>query len=246
MKTKFLVKFMNRSAHLDADIELADVVAISSLKGALYTSGSPYLFDAITQAQHPRLAARKNNPHNRKMAIRHLKASLCGSFLKEVYEDVTSYMRDILEAAAKNGLDPNRLIGDHKVSFEANDILSAKNWHNVVHLVSKTVFRKIENEKNTKDLLKCMNVKLNLGIDPVKIDNALPYLEIRHLLVHADGVADENFCKSFPSFGASAGVKIKLDFEVLQAARKAILELVCHFDKKVLSCKVVSNADIQP
>lgn len=246
MKTKYLVKYLNRAAHLDADIELADVVAIASKGGALYTAGSPHLFDAVVPTQHPRLAARTNNAYNRKMAIRHLKASLCASFLKEAYEDVTAYMQDILEAAARNGIDPNRLIGEHKVSFEANDILQAKNWHSVVHLVAKSVFRKIENGKNTKVLLQTMNAKLNLGVPQAKIDKALPFLEIRHLLVHADGIADESFCKSFPAFGASAGTKIKLDFTVLQSARTALLVLVQQFDKKVIYCKVVAAADTQP
>lgn len=246
MKTKHLVKFLNRAAHLDADIELADVLAIASKGGALYTAGSPHMFDAVVPAQHPRLAARTNNSYNRKMAIRHLKASLCASFLKEAYEDVTAYMQDILEAAARNGLDPNRLIGEHKVSFEANDILRARNWHAVVHLVAKSVFRKIENEKSTKNLLKSMNEKLNLGVPQAKIDDALPFLELRHLLVHADGIADESFCTSFPSFGASAGTKIKLDFSVVQSARKALLELVQQFDEKVIACNVVAATDIQP
>jgi hypothetical protein len=180
------------------------------------------------------------------MAIRHLKSSLCASFLKEAYEDVTAYMQDILEAAARNGLDPNRLIGEHKVSFEANDILRAQNWHAVVHLVAKSVFRKIENEKSTKDLLKSMNAKLNLGVPQAKIDAALPFLEIRHLLVHADGIADAKFCNSYPAFGASAGTKIKLDFTVLQNARAALLELVQQFDEKVIACNVVAAADTQP
>lgn len=246
MKTKYFAKFLSRAAHLDADIELADVVAIASKKGALHTAGSTYLFDEVVPAQHPRLAARASNAHNRKIAIRHLKASLCASFLKEAYEDVTAYMQDILEAAARNGLDPNRLIGEHKVTFEANDILRAQNWNAVVHLVAKSVFRKLENERSTKDLLKSMNTKLNLGVNQAKIDAALPFLEIRHLLVHADGIADDNFCNSFPAFGASPGTKLKLDFAVLQSARTALLELVKQFDKKVISCNVVPAADTQP
>ncbi len=246
MKTKYLVTFLNRAAHLDADIELADVVAIASKNGALFTAGSPHLFDAVVPAQHPRLAARTNNAHNRRMAIRHLKASLCATFIKEAYEDVTAYMKDILAAAARNGLDPNRLIGEHKVSFEANDILLAKSWTAVVDLVATSVFRKLENEKSTKDLLQKMNSKLNLGVPQAKIDKALPFLEIRHLLVHADGIADQYFCKAFPAFGASPGAKLKLDFTVLQNARKALLELVQKFDEKVIACGVVAAADTQP
>ena len=246
MKTKYLVKFLNRAAHLDADIELADVVSLASTRGALFTTGSPYLFDGVVVAHHPRLAGRKISTSNRKMAILHLKTTLCASFLKDTYEDVTAYMQDVLEAAARNGLDPNRLIGPNQVTFQANDILLAKNWNTVVHLVATSVFRKIENEKSTKDLLIAINNKLNLKVPQAKIDKALPFLEIRHLLVHADGIADAKFCNAFTAFGATAGSKIKLDYTVLKKARIALVDLVQEFDSKIIALNIVAATDTQP
>jgi len=124
MKTKFLARFLSRAAHLDADIELADVLKIAIGQGALHTQGSPYMFDVVNPAQHPRLAARANSLNSRKNAANHLKSTLCSSLLKDMYEDMTQYLQDVLSAAARNGLDPNRLIGEHKVTFEANDVLS--------------------------------------------------------------------------------------------------------------------------
>jgi hypothetical protein len=232
-------------AHLEADIELADVIAISNHKGVLSAGGGAYLFDAVEADHHPRLAARTNNAHNRRLAVRHLKANLCTAFLKEIYEDLSTYLQSILEAAARNGLDPNRLIGEHKVSLEANDILATRSWGGVVHLVAQSVFRRLENEKSTKDVLQKINAKLNLGVSQTKINAALPYLELRHLLVHADGIADEAFCRSFPTFAAIAGNKIQLDFAVLQSAKTTVLALVKAFDAKVVANHVVGPGDLQ-
>ena len=245
MRTKHLVRFLNRVAHFDADVELVDVVKINIARGAMHSSGSSSLFEGIDSKQHPRLAARTSSSHNRQIALNHLKATLCASFLKDIYEDVTLYMQAILQSAARHGLDPNRLIGEHKVTFDGNDLLSAGGWPAVVRLVAESVFRRLESQRSTKDLLEKMNAKLNLGIRQATIGRALPYLEIRHLLVHSDGVADERFCTAFPKFGAVQGKKLKLDHSILTKARTAILDLITEFDRQVVLGDVVLKSDLQ-
>jgi len=245
MKTKSYIRFSSRAAHLDVDIELADVLKISIQAGMLSTAGTQRIFDKVNPQQHPRLAARANTSESRRLAANHLKATLCEAFIKNIYEDATQYILEILTAAAKKGLDPNRLIGEHKVSFEANDILKAGNWDKVVSMVAQSVFRKLENEKSTKNLLEKINSKLNLGVSQAKIDAALPYLEIRHLLVHADGKADQKFCESFPAIGATAGQKLKLDYALLQQARISICELVNEYDQKIVAGNVVLPHELQ-
>ncbi|MEO1894462.1 hypothetical protein [Alloalcanivorax venustensis] len=246
MKTKAHAKFFSRAAHLDADIEIADVVKIAMARGALSTTNATYILDDVYPDQHPRLAKRKNTDQSRALAINHLKATLCAAFLKDVYEDLTMYMRDALEAAALNGLSPNRLIGEHKVTFEANDVLEAGSWEGVVSKVSDSVFRRLENEKSTKKLLQKVSDKLDLGVDGESIEAAMPYLEIRHLLIHNDGIADERFCSSYPEFGARVGHKITLDYEVLTRAREAITALVEEFDAAIVDGGLVAHSYLQP
>jgi len=115
MKTKSFIRFSNRAAHLDVDIELADVLKVSIQRGMLSSAGHQYIFDRVNPQQHPRLAARANTTASRKLAATHLKATLCEAFIKNIYEDATQYFLEILTAAARHGLDPNRLIGEHKV-----------------------------------------------------------------------------------------------------------------------------------
>ena len=244
-KTKYLVKFLSRAAHFEADIELADVLAIASGTGVLSATDSAYLFDAVSPDQHPRLASRKSNDHNRRLAVRHLKASLCASYIKDLYEDFSEYMQDILEAAARNGINPNRIIGSHKINVEASDLLAAGNWNNVVHMIARSIFRKLEDERNTKSLIHAMDSKLGLGLDQAKLDAALPYFELRHLLVHHDGIADQDFCQRFPLFPASAGNKISVEFNAVKNAKIAVIELAKEFDNKVVINQVVSLTDTQ-
>lgn len=212
----------------------------------LSTNGGAFIFDKVNPQQHPRLAARANTPGSRKLATNHLKTTLCEAFLKNIYEDTSQYLSEILTAAARNGLDPNRLIGEHKVQFEANVVLQAGGWDQVVAMVAQSVFRKLENERSTKELLEKMNSKLKLGVQQATIDAALPYFEIRHLLVHADGKADQRFCSSFPQMSATSGHKIKLDYALLQSARASICNLINEFDQQVVALGVVGASELQP
>ncbi|MCA8252304.1 hypothetical protein LGM89_03400 [Burkholderia sp. AU31624] len=244
-KTKYLHKFLSRADHFFADIELADVFAISSASGVLSQNNDAHLFDSVDPTQHPTLARRKNNDHNRRLAVRHLKASLCSGFIKDLYEDFNEYMQDILEAAARNGINPKRLVGNHKVNIEANDLLAAGNWDSIVHMIARSIFRKLEEERNTKSLILAMDAKLDLGIDHSILNTALPYFELRHLLVHHDGIADADFCVRFPSFGASVGNKISVEFTMTSAARSAIIELAKHFDSKVMQHQLILKTECQ-
>jgi len=246
MKTKSHVRFFSRAAHLDADLELADVFKIAIDEGALSANPGEYIFDNINAQDHPRLAGRVSTPHSRRLVANHLKATLCASFLKDIYEDMTQYFLEILEAAARHGLDPNRLIGRHKVTFEANEILGAGSWPKVVHLISLSVFRRLEGERSTKSLLQNMNDKLGLNVAQATIDASLPYFEIRHLLVHADGKADKKFCDAFPDFGATVGQKIPLDNGILRDARAAIFGLINEFDQTIVANNAVAANELQP
>ena len=239
MKTKFCSRFMARMANFDADIELVDILKIAIHRGALSAGGGQYIFDSVNKLQHPRLAARAATVPNQKRAANHLKATLAASYLKDIYEDLTDYFVSLLQAAAANGIDSKRLIGEHTVSFEANDVLKAGSWDAVLELVSRAVFRKLEGEKSTQGLINKMNTKLDLGVRIETIEAALPYLELRHLLVHADGKADAQFCKLYPTIRASAGLKVEITYDLLQVAKESIVKLVAEFDRRAVSKKIV-------
>ena len=246
MKTKCFHRFLNRIVHFEADIELVDVLNTASARGALNSTGGKHMFDDIAPSKHPRLAVRPNTAHARQLAINHLYVTLLGSFIKDIYEDAFRYFSDVLEAAVKRGVNPGQLVGDHQTNFKANDLLAAGSWNNVVALVSSSIFRALENEQNTRKLLDKLDTKLGLDVDAAKVSAALPYFEMRHLLVHADGVVDEAFCKAFPGFKETAGVKLKLSSQRIRRAHTAIVELIDEFDQKLISKGVVANTDCAP
>lgn len=244
MKTKYLVRFLNRAAQFEADLELNDVFFNAAIAGQLVSK--QFLFDFVNPQNHVRLASRKVNKYNRKLALNHLKGTLRAAFLKDIYEDVSTYFTDLLAGAARTGLSTERLIGENKMSFEVNDVLKCGNWESVINLVAETLFRKLENEQSTLKLLIAIDKKLNLGVPETIIQEALPYLEIRHLLVHSDGIADNDFCQRFPAIGATAGKSIELSYSLITAARTKITEMVVQYDQSAVINNVVPKCDLQP
>src|SRR5262245_32113197 len=246
MKTKYLIKFLNRLAHYDADLELADILVQAARTGAIAARSGKYIFPFVDPTKHPRLAARKPTDTGRRIAIGHLMNTLYGAFIKDLYEDVGAYAADLLAGAARAGLSPDRLIGEHRMTFDANDLLRCQSWNGVVSMVSKSLFRAMENERSTARLLSALNKKLDLKVPDTSISAALPYFELRHLLVHADGVADEAFCRANPNFGATPGNAVVLTFQLVAGGRKCVVDMVTEFDRCAVLNGIVLREDLHP
>jgi len=244
MGSKALVRFLNRAARFDGDVEFVDVIAAAARAGVL-SAGKGTLFDHVDRKKHPRLAAQTASPNNRKIVVFHLKATVHAAYIKDIYEDMSAYFAEVLRAAAANGLDPGRLIGEHKFSVDVNEILKCGSWDALVAMVTRDLFRKLENEKSTKGLLEKIDAKLDLKVDPKVIAAALPYLEIRHLLVHRDGEVDDAFVKAHPTFGAKVGDDIDLTPELVSKTRSTVVALVKHYDEKIVLHKLLGKSDLQ-
>jgi hypothetical protein len=244
MKTKSLHRFFNRADHFQADIEIADIFALAVSKGALKSAES--LFEHCDSEKHPTIAKRTVSEHNRMMASRHLSKTLCSAYIKDLYEDFSRYLAEIIESSARKGLSADRIIGDHKFAIDANELLKLGSWDAVIAYVSATLFRKIENEKSTIKLISAIDAKLDLKLDAAIRDAALPFLDLRHLLVHRDGVPDNEYCDKYQALGFTVGRQVSLNFKLVHGAKTAIHTLARHMDEKVVSLKLVSVNELQP
>lgn len=247
-KTKYYARFLNRLAHFEGDVELVDVFRSAVYGGRLSRPSGGFLLEHVRPERHPRLAAREANQHNRTIALTHLKRTVHASFIKDLYEDFAEYMTSLLAGAARRGLSPDRLIGEHKISIEVNDVLGCGNWAKVVELFSRNLFRRLEEEakkSGVTKLLSSLDVKLGLGVGEEVRRAALPYLELRHRLVHADGIADERFCKSYPEMSATAGEPIQLRYERIVSARDAVEALIRRFDECAVQKSIVPMEDLE-
>jgi hypothetical protein len=245
MQTKALVRFLNRAARFDGDLEITHVVGRAIEAGLLTPQGGESIFVGVDSVHHPRLAKQKPSDHNRKIVATHLTKTVRVAYVKDLYEDLASYLTDIVLCAARKGFSPDQLIGEHKLTVDANELLKAGSWESVLRMIAESLFRRMEGMRSTSKLIESLDKKLGLGLSPDLVAAALPYLELRHLLVHTDGVADESFCEKFPQFGAKPHEQIPMSHTVVCAARQAVTALVLHVDERLIAAGLVLNDDQQ-
>lgn len=245
MVTKAFHRFTSRAAHFNADLELVDILTSAVRNNDLTPAAGLHLFKHLDANKHITLSNRVNNGHSRKLAVSHLKKTVLSAYLKDLFEDVELYLVELIIAATSSNLSPSRLVGEHNITIQINDILKCGNWDAVVALVANNLFRKLQEARKTMLTFDLIDRKLGLGIEKQILNDAMPYLEMRHLLVHSDGKADEKFCENYPTFGLTSGASIPLNYSVISTAREKITSLVKEIDEKAVTKLAMATKYIQ-
>jgi len=244
LRSKALVRFLNRAARFDADIELVDVVCIAINRGDLTPADGGRILVHVDPTMHPRLANQKASDHNRQLVVGHLRKTMYSSYIKDLYEDFTDYPTDLVMSATRKGLSPDKLRGEYKLQVAVDDLLECGSWENVLATIEDTLYRRFDGMGNAKKIA-FLDKKLGLDLDRAVIDSAMPFLDLRHLLVHTDGVADDAFCDRFPGFGAWPNEPVKLSEETTRDARVAVTSLVEHIDAQAILTGILADEDQQ-
>lgn len=242
MKSKGYKKFENRMNYFRTDVELVDV--LSKNKEAI--KGIGIIFKKVTEDHHPLLYARQATTGSRKIVMSHLKKTVYVSFFKDMYEEVTEYIRYILYQASLQGATANRIIGEHTFKMGANDILSLATKNEIIKAVIDQVFQQLESERSTIELFQKTKNKLGLNIQQNLIDDAVPYMTCRHIFVHSDGKPNDEFKQKYQDIHLDDKGRIALNMDFLNKAYVSINSLLKAFDEEMISKKYISIAEQQP
>lgn len=246
MRSKAFHAFEQKLSYFEDDLELVEILRISVLNGDLTDTGSSNVLRHVDDIKHSHIGRRSNSDGSRKLVINHLRTTIYSSYVKDVYEELTNYLRTILEQAAENGIDAGRVVGEHAFKVDAKIILQAGDWSNVTKLVADSIFQSLESEKSTLKLIKKISNKLALGVNETLIIDVLPYLEVRHFLVHTNGKASYDFKRSYPHIKLNPKGKVVLGVDFVNELKTKLLALLAEFDRKVVDNGVVDVAYIQP
>jgi len=244
LRSKALVRFLNRAACFDEDIELVSVVSRAVKNGELSPELGDGLFVHVDASEHPRLTKTKVNDNSREKVIGHLRQTLYAAHIKDLYEDFVDYLAAISRSVMRNGIAADAARGDFKVQLAASSILECGSWPAVLDAVHDALEERLK-ALGTHKTVEFLDKRVGLGLDEALVEVAFRYLDLRHLLVHEDGRADERFCKCHPEFLATPGRTIKLDATITREARRAITALVEHLDAQAVGLQVLSPEDMQ-
>lgn len=227
-KSKGYRRFVHRMDCFLEDMEVVDV----------FYRNMPFLEDANTifkgvTSTYPRLFKRQANRQSRTLVLMHLKHTLYVSVIKEMYEEVMAFLGYILNCGALCLDEPGRLVGDQKFQMTANELLATASYEEIVSIVMTNVFRKLENKRDTLLLVTELNERLALGIEEDTINRALPFLEARHIFVHADGFADDKYRQKFPTIDLTDKGQIKLNATIMHNAVAQVKSMVTAFEQKM-------------
>ena len=240
MKSKGYQKFETRLVYFREDMELADVLFLN--KERLKSEDNIFLM--VNTDKHPLLSGRESTKGSRRNVMIHLKKSIFVSFLKEMYEEVTEYIRYILLQGSINGVDANRIIGEHNFKMQANDVLRLATKEEIIKSVTDQVFQQLESERSTIELLHKTKNKLGLNIEQELIDKAIPYLTCRHIFVHSDGRPTNEFKEKYPDIILDSKGRIALDMGFLNAAYKSVNDLLKAYDAEMINKHYISQTEL--
>lgn len=230
--SKALQRFQDRVRAFSEDLELSDLL-VKQLRNLQDSNESICEALAGQPDRHERLHARRNTAASRGIISNHFRRTIQSAFIKDLHEDFSDYLATSLGRAALTGIDPNRYTGDVKIDIKASELLAAGSWEAVVALISSKIFRALENEKSTRKLIKKISDRVGLELDDTILDSAMPYLDARHILVHADGIADETFKTTYPDIELNDS-KLSINFDFVAQAKDTVQKLACHIDGKLL------------
>lgn len=239
--SKPFLAFKNKLQHFDDDLEFVDLL-YSTIKATAPTDDNLRLFQYQSTEKHPNISRYKICQNNRLLIIRHLKSTVYTSYIKDIYEEVAIYLRNIVAEAYLNAsITPERIIGEHKVNMSAVEILTGIRDGTLAQTVIDNMFQTLENERSTILLIKKACKKIGIEISEDIINNAVYYLEIRHKLVHTDGYADAEFRELHPTLKYTGGNYIDLTYQTIQEARLAIFNLIKAIDCSAIAKKIIKS-----
>jgi hypothetical protein len=246
MQSKAFHAFTVKLDYFNDDLDLMDVLREAVVANDLTEDSSSLVLKNVVPEKHVYLARRQNSPGSRRNIINHLRATLYSSYIKDIYEEVTHYLKAILEQSARKGLRAEQVIGDHPFEVNARDILKQGSWDNVAQLITDSVFKKIEGQRSTLKLLTQISKKLGLNVDAGLIQDALPYLEIRHFLIHSDGQLPDNFTRKYPQIPVNNRGRISLSYSLVRDLHDKVYELMAEYDKAVIEKDLLGEEDVMP
>lgn len=197
------------------------------------------------------IIANVESAQKRKEITRHLCRTIYSSFIKDLYEEVCLYIKGVMLVSAEKHTIKNidRFIGDAQKSVEVKKILNTSSFDQIIDNAISIIFRSMEekavwlNDKSKKmhlSIIKQLQNKLDFKINKTIEEEAMPYLELRHVLVHHDGIPDSDFIKKHACFSLRKGEKrLRITHQIIKEAYNKVHALVGEIDKQLELCKLI-------
>lgn len=153
----------------------------------------------------------------------------------ELFATFTHYLQDITSEMYQKS--PLKIVGkvETNVSLTYSEIIKLGSFDKIGELMVADIFRKFENERSTTKLIDKILNHTKVEINPTLKNQALMYLEMRHLIIHNKGKADSKFKNSYGEIvNLKQNDKLPTNFGTITKAIDAIQEFTKEIDEQLL------------
>lgn len=231
--SKSYQSFDGKVRSLKLHIQLADIALSKANKKCLRNKNNGKTIGETlgsTTVKHPQLNI-PNNPKDIGRVFATSRIKINEQAIIELYAYFADYVSGVIREFENTN--PNRILGlippQTPTDLSYKDVFVLGNYGSILDEIAKRVFRSLEDERNTSKLLKKF-IKTTKQNVPVNIQqDALVYLEIRHLIIHNNSKADTKF-NSMNNHGLVAvhlgNKKIAINYALTNSAIDAV-SLLC-------------------
>lgn len=195
--SKSLQSFEGKVRSLKQHSQLVDLAFKSVNRACVSNKGNGLTIAETlgsTIATHPQLNI-PNNSFDISRVFKTSRIKVNEQSLIELYAYFADYMSSVIREI--ENINPKRVLGlipsQYSTDLSYSDIFILGNYNAIMDEIALRVFRSLENERSTPKLLKKFIKTTSINI-PVNVQQeALIYLEIRHLIIHNNSKADAKF-----------------------------------------------------
>ena len=151
-----------------------------------------------------------------------------------LYTHLVEYLRSIVREMYDQK--PLQIVNKVSLSLSYTEIVKLGSYDAIKVYMVDHVFRTFENQRSTKSLIEKIIDRTGIVIESSLLENALFYLEIRHLIVHNSSVFDNRFVENYQHKFAYVqdGKKIPISIGLARKSLKALQDLCHDIDKKLV------------
>lgn len=179
---------------------------------------------------------RLNHPVSHKDRIFNFcKAHNCENAIIDVFSAFSEYMYGILHEMYNNN--PMAVVNksNKTLNMTFSEIAKLGNFEAIKNKMIDDVFRALENERSTITLINKIIRDTNVNITDADKDKVLPYLEMRHLLIHNNKKIDRKFEDKYGNeFGLKQGNKVPTNFDNASKALAEVTTFVGKLDAELI------------
>lgn len=160
----------------------------------------------------------------------------------DLYRIFSRYIKDLIEEFIHTDPMPllQQVCGNKDNTINYAKIISIGDYGKIIEFMANSIFRRLENERSTKLLLDKILSYTKINIDKDVKENALLYLEIRHLIIHNRSLADDDFlAKANGKLTIPLNKKLPMNYDISSSAIKNVCELCRLIDKELIDNHMV-------